>query len=147
MVTASKRLSGNSIKSEDIDREDYSVVRWLIWTAVVIVWTVGLEWPVPDPGHGPAREFILTYKYVVGKSLHVAVYALLAVLSAWVPTTARYRWLMMFFLMGHAWGTEMLQETLEEWCYRGGSLSDVGFDLIGIVAGVAVSWKWWTKSP
>ena len=35
--------------------------------------------------NGPEREFILTYKYLVGKTLHVGVYALVAILSAWVP--------------------------------------------------------------
>ena len=123
------------------------MARWLIWTSVVIVWTLALEFPVPDPGQGPAGEFIMQKKYLFGKSLHVAVYALLAVLSAWVPMPGRYRWLMMFFLMLHAWGTEMLQLALEEWCHRGGSLGDVGLDIVGIVVGVAASWKWWTRSP
>ncbi len=109
----------------------------------MIVWTVGLELPVPDPGKMPAGEFILTNKYLFAKTVHVAVYAGLAVLSAWVPLAGRYRWLMMFVLMGHAWGTEMAQEALKPWCHRGGSLADVGYDIAGIVVGAAVSWKWW----
>lgn len=121
------------------------MTRWLIWTCVVIAWTLALEFPVPDPGEGPAGEFILAKKYVIGKTAHVGVYAVLAVLSAWLAAPLRYRWLLMFFLMLHAWGTEMLQEALHDWCHRGGTLSDVGFDVIGIVLGVAVSWKWWTR--
>jgi len=123
------------------------VTRWLIWLAVVIVWTVGLQYPVPEPTRIPASDFIVTNKVIIGKAMHVIVYALIAVLSAWVWTPLRYRWLMMFFLMLHAWGTEMLQEALEPWCHRGGSLSDVGFDVIGIMLGVAISWKWWTTEP
>jgi hypothetical protein len=48
-------------------------------------------------------------------------------------------------MMGHAWGTEMLQEALHDYCFRGGSLSDIGFDVIGIIVGVGLSWPWWTQ--
>ena len=121
------------------------MVRWLIWMGVVIAWTVALEVPIPDPGKGRTGEFILTNKYMLGKSLHVAMYGLLAVLSARVPLPGRHRWLMIFFLMGHACGTEMLQKALEPWCHRRGSLADVGYDILGIILGVAATWKSWTK--
>jgi hypothetical protein len=142
--------AGYSIQSAGIGRieaKGNNVWRWLIWAAVVIVWTLGLEFPVPKPEHIPAGEFIIERKYIIGKTLHVSAYALLAILSAWVPTPPRYRWLMMFFLMVHAWGSEMLQEALNPWFHRGGSLSDVGFDVVGIVLGLAVSWKWWIAVP
>ena len=119
--------------------------RWLIWSAIVIVWTVALEYPIPDPEPDSTGEFVFAYKYLIGKSLHVGMYALLAGLSIWVPVPTRFRWVMMFVLMLHAWGTEMLQHVLEPWCSRGGSLSDVGFDIVGIVLGTAASWKWWSR--
>ena len=121
------------------------MARWLIWAAVVIVWTVGLQYPVPEPRSLPAGEFISVNRFLLGKSLHVLVYLGLTVLSAWVPMSQRYRWMMMFFLMAHAWGGEMLQEALNPWCHRGGSLSDIGIDIVGILLGVAASWKWWTN--
>lgn len=122
------------------------MTRWIIWSAIVIAWTVALEYPVPDPEpHSTAGEFVIAYKYLLGKSLHVGVYATLAVLSAWVPVPTRFRWVMMFVLMFHAWGTEMLQYALEPWCQRTGTLSDIGFDIVGIVLGTAASWKWWTR--
>ena len=121
------------------------MLRWLIWTTVVIVWTVGLELRVPHPGDTPTGEFIYTNRYAFGKCLHIAVYGALTVLSAWVPIAGRSRWLMMIFLMAHAWGTEMLQEALNPWCHRDGSLGDVGIDYIGIAIGLAASWKWWTR--
>lgn len=121
------------------------MARWLIWTAVVIAWTLALLFPVPQPEQMPAGEFIYSKKFIIGKTMHVGVYAALAALSAWAPMPARYRWVMMFVLMGHAWGTEMLQEALEPWCHRGGSLGDVGLDIIGIVGGTAASWRWWIR--
>jgi hypothetical protein len=122
------------------------VARWLLLATIGIGWGIALELPVPKPGEIPAGELIVTNKFIIGKSLHVGVYAALAVLAAWVPLDTRYRWLMMFLLIGHAWGTEMLQEALADWCHRGGSLSDIGIDLIGISIGTGVSWKWWTRA-
>ena len=119
-------------------------MRWLVWIIVVIVWTTALEMPVSEPD-GPAGEFIWTNKYLFTKTVHVVSYGVLTVLSAWVPMNARYRWLMMFFVMGHAWGTEMLQKVLHDWCHRGGSLEDVGYDILGIIVGVAASWKVWAR--
>ena len=121
------------------------MVRWLIWLIFVIAWTIGLEMPFPPPEEMPGNDFIWSNKVFFAKGMHVLVYAVLTVMSVWVPLPARYRWLMMFFLMGHAWGSEMLQEALESYCHRGGKLSDVGFDVIGIILGVLISWKWWTR--
>ncbi|MBI3821103.1 MAG: hypothetical protein HY289_00310, partial [Planctomycetes bacterium] len=91
------------------------MARWLTWIAVIIAWTAALEFPVPQPEQMPAGEFIIGKKYVIGKTMHVGVYAVLAALSAWVAMPTRYRWVMMFVLMTHACGTEMLQEALEPW--------------------------------
>jgi hypothetical protein len=118
--------------------------RWQIWLTLVIVWTIALEFPVPDPGDIPAREFILSLKFIVGKTMHLMIYAWLAAYSARLDVPARFRWLLMFFLMFHAWATEMLQRALSHWFHRGGSLTDVGIDILGIAIGVAFSWKRWT---
>lgn len=112
---------------------------------MVLVWTAALEFPVPDPGNIPERELIYSLKFYVGKSLHLAVYAWMAAYSSKLTVPVRYRWLVMFFLMFHAWGTEMLQKLLEDYCHRGGKLSDVGIDILGIAIGVALSWKRWTE--
>ena len=117
----------------------------MIWTLFVVGWTAALEVPIPEPTTLPGSEIIVTYKYLIAKSAHVALYAVMTVLSAWVPLATRYRWLMMLFLMGHATATELLQAELEEYCHRGGSLADVGYDHLGILLGAAISWKWWTR--
>jgi VanZ family protein len=121
------------------------VNRWLIWTVFAIAWTVALEIPFDNPGGLPGGEFILTYRVLVTKGLHVAAYALFAILAGWASVRSRYRWLMMFFLMAHGTVTEILQVELEPYCHRGGKLGDVGFDNLGILIGVILSWKWWTR--
>lgn len=121
------------------------MARWVIWSVVMIAWTVSLEAPVPIPDAAPPGSTEITPRKVFAKSLHIAVYAFLAVLSAWPRLPMRYRWLMMFFLMAHATLTEVLQVALHEWCGRGGSLWDVAFDQVGILAGFLIGWRWWTR--
>jgi len=122
------------------------VWRWFIWGAFVILWTTALEAPIPEPSEElPGRDIVITYRKLIAKSLHIGAYAFFAALSGWMPVPARYRWLMMFFLMLHAWGTELLQEILAPYCNRSGSLTDVAFDVLGIIIGVALSWKLWTR--
>jgi VanZ family protein len=140
-----KRLNAKIRKIGATRSKGPSVARWLIWLLFVISWSAALEMPFPQQEHLPGGEFIITYKIIIAKSLHLGAYILLTVLSAWVPVKARYRWLMMFFLMVHAWGSEMLQDALKKICFRTGSLEDVGIDVIGIIIGVAISWKWWTR--
>jgi VanZ family protein len=111
----------------------------------MVAWTVALEVPIPEPSALPGSEIIVTNKKLIAKSGHVVIYAVMTVLSAWVPLATRYRWLMMLFLMGHATATELLQAALEEYCHRGGSLADVGYDHLGILLGAVISWKWWMR--
>jgi hypothetical protein len=120
-------------------------MRWLIWSLFVIAWTVVLEIPGPSDETLGGAEFIVTNRILIAKTAHVAIYVFFTVLTAWIGVRARYRWLMMFFLMLHAWGSEMLQLALAPYCFRTGSLTDVGLDVIGIVIGVGLSWKWWTR--
>ena len=122
------------------------MTRWLMWCGFVILWTIAVEMPYPGQEHIPAGELVLTNKKLIGKTLHLTVYAMMAASAALLPVPPRYRALLMFFLIGHAWLTEWLQELLGDMFHRGGSLSDVGIDLIGIALGVAVTWRWWTAS-
>jgi hypothetical protein len=120
------------------------VIRWILWGVFVIAWTVALELPVPKAEHMPAGEFIVSNKQLIGKTLHGLVYAAMAAWAGLLPMPARYRFVMMFFLMTHAWGTEMLQYSLD-WG-RTGTLFDVGLDIAGIAVGVAATWRRWTTS-
>ena len=119
--------------------------RWLIWILFLVAWTVALQVPVPTPGVLPGGELIKEHPTLFSKSVHVAAYAFLTVLAAWTPAPSRYRWLLMFLLMGHASATELLQAELKDYCHRNGTLEDVGLDHLAILLGAIVSWKWWTR--
>ena len=123
------------------------MTRWLIWIGLVLAWTLALEFPEPPIIHQEPTPERLTIKFLVAKTIHVGAYAFLTALAAlWLPLPARYRWLMMAFLLGHAWLTEWLQQVLYPICFRGGSLGDVGFDLIGVTLGTAITWRRWTTA-
>ncbi len=117
------------------------MIRWTMWLMLLAVWTVALEVPVPSGG-----QVIQTYRYLIAKGMHVFVYAVLTFTAGWLRVPERFRWLVMFCLMVHAAATELLQQALEQWCHRSGSLADVGYDQIGIAIGVVLGWKWWTQA-
>jgi hypothetical protein len=118
---------------------------WLVWGLYIVAWTILLEIPKRGVDQLSVSVDLTGYTYFLAKTLHVAMYAVLAILSSLVPLSARYRFALMFVLMAHATITELLQEMLEPYCHRGGSLHDVGYDHLGIAIGVALSWKRWTR--
>jgi len=67
----------------------------------------------------------------------------LTVLTGLLKVPLSRRWLLVCFLSLHALGTEFFQQFVPE---RYPSWTDVGWDHIGIVLGLIVSWGWWTKS-
>jgi VanZ family protein len=115
--------------------------RWVIWVTYVVVWTAILVMPTPDTGDWTVEELGIDFKYLIGKSLHVGAYAMLAMLTGWLQVSARRRWLLLFFIMAHGTVTELVQLHIPS---RSGSLKDVGFDHLGIGLGLLVSWKWWS---
>jgi hypothetical protein len=114
--------------------------RWLLWLAFLGLWTTALLVPVPRLG--------LTFgglgvdsKDVLAKAVHVMAYAAFAVLTGWLRVPVRLRWLPLFFVTAHGTLTELLQQlTLT----RTGSLTDVGWDNLGVALGLLASWKWWS---
>jgi len=116
--------------------------RWTIWIVLVALWTTALTRPLPDFTE-IAGEGIMAHRYVLAKTLHVAGYAMLAVLSGWLRAPMRWRIALMFFLMVHGTITEHIQLHVEG---RTGTLEDVGFDHLGIFLGYVASWKWWSNA-
>jgi VanZ family protein len=118
-------------------------VRCGVWFLYVLAWSAALLTPAPvwliravlAPG----------YSMVACKILHVAAYAVLAGLSGWLRVTGRLRWFLLAFLSAHAGGTEYFQQFVPT---RTGSWRDVGLNHLGLVLGLALSWKWWlAKGP
>lgn len=116
--------------------------RWWIWGVYVLAWTAVLLTPARTINDLPGVDLFEPFRYIAAKGLHVSAYAVMTILCAWLLVPARYRWLLVFFVMAHATLTEHLQEFVPG---RTGSLHDVGFDNIGIAIGLALSWKWWTR--
>jgi VanZ family protein len=117
---------------------DYRGLRWALWLVCVVVWTLMLVRPEPAQVLGEVVPKQATYP--VAKTGHISAYAFLTVLSAWLRVRGGKRWLLLAFLSLHGVATELIQTQVPG---RHGSPLDVGFDHIGILIGLALSWKWW----
>ena len=117
--------------------------RWLLWGGYVVIWTTLLLLPLSAVEKLPGTEMFESSRYLVAKSVHVTAYAVMTCLSGWLLIKARFRWLLVFFLMGHATLTEIIQEHVPG---RIGHLHDVAFDHVGITIGLLLTWTWWTKN-
>jgi VanZ family protein len=108
---------------------------WVLWVAV---WTVALLTPWPERA---SREILPPETgYPASKMLHVAAYAFLTATLPWLGPPGGRRWWLVALLALHGGGTEFLQQWVPD---RTGSLTDVGFDLVGIALGLACTWKAW----
>jgi VanZ family protein len=104
----------------------------------VVVWSVALL--VPMQGAMVWQFQGLDIELLLAKTLHVCAYGVLAGLSGWLDVPCRFRWLLVFFLAGHATATEFFQQFIEG---RSGMIQDVGLDLIGSGLGCLATWRWW----
>lgn len=115
---------------------------WLAWVVYVLAWSRGLlmEQPI-DPGDNERLRLGL---FLFAKAVHVGSYAVFAVLSALLDAPRPYRWLLLAFMSAHAMATEYGQHFFAT---RHPSWGDVGLDHLGILVGVALTWRWWRKNP
>ena len=115
-------------------------LRWVIWSAYTAAWTTALLTPHPavvaDEVLGEENAFYAS------KTLHVSAYAIMAILSGWLRLRSAWRRLFLAFLSIHALGTEFFQQFVP---YRYPSWTDVGWDHIGILWGIILSWRWWQE--
>jgi VanZ family protein len=119
-------------------RTDSPGVRWAVWALCVAAWTLVLL--TTKPVHVMHEVLPERASFPVAKTGHVLAYAFLTALSGWLGVRGGRRWLLLVFLSLHGMATEYLQTFVPE---RTGSWTDVGIDHIGIVLGLALSWKWW----
>src|SRR5258707_1113778 len=116
------------------------ILRGLIWSAYTAAWTTSLLTPQPvQIIHAALDEEKAVY---ASKALHVSASAVFAILSGWLHVPLRWRPLLVGFLSAHALGTEFLQRFVPG---RTPSWADVGWDHLGIVLGLILSWGWWTE--
>lgn len=120
-----------------------SRLRWLLWICYVFLWTTLLVVPFPDLGQWPLFDPPIGDKYLIGKAGHVCAYALMTILTGWLRVGFQARLLLLFFLMAHASATEWVQLHLSN---RTGLVDDIVLDHLGILTGLVLSWKWWTRA-
>ncbi len=115
--------------------------RWLVWGTFALAWTVALLTKLPIE----MRNSVIQsdeLRFSASKLLHMSAYATLVVLTSWLRVGRGWRWALLGLLSVHAMGTEYLQQFVD----RTPSWYDVGFDHVGIVVGLACTWKrWWPR--
>lgn len=116
------------------------VLRKYIWLLYTVAWTAALLTPHPVR----IADALLSEEdaFYASKILHVSAYAVLAMLSGWVRAPVPWRPWLLGFLSAHALGTEFCQRFVP---LRYPSWTDVGWDHLGIVWGLVVSWRWWVR--
>ena len=117
--------------------------RWIAWCAYVVPMTVLLVMPGPNEGGGFLGGLEPHQQTFVAKSVHVAIYAGLTILTGWLRVSPGWRLVLLFVLMLHGAATEFIQQFVPN---RTGALRDVLFDHLGVAVGLCISWKWWTRS-
>jgi len=118
----------------------------LVWICLLAAWTALLLIPVPSEAVsavGGAQA-----SFWVSKFLHVSVYAVFALLIAWLPLARRWRIVLIVLLVMHGGTTEIAQQFV----HRGSSWLDFGRDSLGIALGILLGWRRWrgnalAKSP
>lgn len=113
------------------------VLRVLLWAGLLVPWTWALLVPVPPRAVRAVGG--ATASFYVSKALHMSVYTTLAVLTAWLPMSRKWRFLLIILLIAHGGSTEYLQQFVE----RGASWRDFGLDTLGVCLGCLLSWRRW----
>jgi hypothetical protein len=119
------------------DRRRKALWGGLGWCICIVLWTLGLLTTAPMRAGEALTPTALHFP--AAKTLHVCVYAFLLIYAAWLPV-GRWSWLFLVFLSLHAGGTEYLQQYVPG---RHGTLRDVLIDHIGLLLGLALTWKRW----
>jgi VanZ family protein len=117
-----------------------SMLRRVVWLAYLGLWTLALVTPQP----AQASEVTLPpwAQFPTAKSLHVAAYALLCVLTGWQRFAPRWRPLVLLALSAHAAGTEVVQRFVP---HRHGCWEDAALNHVGLYLGVVLAWRWWRE--
>jgi VanZ family protein len=128
--------------------DTFLIVRWAVWVGFLLLWSTALL--VPNP-LDPFNRYVLggnelpeDASFWIAKSVHVAAYAIAAILTGWLRVRSPWRWWLLAFWFVHACATELGQTFVPS---RTGSLRDVALDWCGLLIGLALSRRWWRSSP
>jgi hypothetical protein len=117
------------------------MIRWIAWAVFAVIWTTLLV--LPGSNFRPlGLDNTPLLRFILAKSLHMLAYTLFTFLSGLLPVPARYRCVVLFFVVVHGTATELIQLHFVE--NRSGTLDDVGIDNLGVLLGLLAGWKWWT---
>ncbi len=109
----------------------------LLWAGLIVPWTWALLTPIPPKTVTAVGG--VNAAFLIGKTLHLSVYATLGLLTAWLPLQRRWRILLVALLVLHGGSTEYLQQFVN----RGSSPRDAVLDSIGIGLGCLLAWRRW----
>jgi VanZ family protein len=117
--------------------------RWGVWIAFTALWTAALVAPVGKI-EALRTESVLSgdVRILIAKILHALAYAAWTILTGSLAPRTGGRFALLYFLMTHAALTEYIQL---RWSGRDGCLRDVLIDHAGILLGLLLSWKRWTR--
>jgi len=110
------------------------VVPWL-WAGLLVPWTYGLLVPIPE---NAGRFGGVDLSFIISKTLHGGVYAVLAILTLALPFSRRSRIGLLTFVIAHGGATEFLQQFVQ----RHSSWWDFGLDTTGVLAGAGLALLW-----
>ncbi|MGE3805030.1 MAG: VanZ family protein [Gemmataceae bacterium] len=116
------------------------LLRWLAWAGCGTAITIVLLIPI-SPSISSEGPLGSSYSFTANL-VHIVAYGVWTALTALLPVARRTRWLLSLLLLGHGAASELLQGFVPT---RYPDWEDVGWDLLGIVLGVAASWPWWRR--
>jgi VanZ family protein len=114
--------------------------RWATWWLLAGLWALALL--TPQPVQIEKRVLPEEALFSASKGLHVAAYAFLTALGAWLPPWHGRRWLPIVVMSLHGCLTEFFQLFVPA---RHGCLQDVAIDHVGIALGLLLTLNRWRR--
>ncbi len=108
----------------------------LVWVGLLVPWTWALL--IPIPGEVVERVGGDENSFLISKTLHCGVYAVLAILTLSLPIGLRWRVALLGLIIAHGGATEYLQQFVQ----RHSSWGDFARDTVGVLAGAGLYLLW-----
>lgn len=131
-------MSGTPVSP--LERKWPAWIPWGLWLGYGLCWTLALLSALIIE----ARDEVLDQdiSWLAGKILHVVAYMTFCILTSFLPTTPRRRWLCLALVSLHGMTTEAVQDFFN----RTSSFRDVGLDHLGILLGLLLTNARWFQS-